>query len=69
MLSVCLPLLQVMAPTEPSKAVSSLLDTPRYKLRTQYYKGSLVEPQDLAAVRAEYADAILILLSRQVHML
>eukprot|EP00953_Heterococcus_sp_UTEX-ZZ885_P000476 777-Heterococcus_DN1.PRE.3 len=52
----------VMAPGHPSKAVMNLLNTPRFKLRTMYFRGSVQHPSDLAAVKAEFADCIFLMM-------
>ncbi|CAM9143608.1 unnamed protein product [Chrysoparadoxa australica] len=48
----------VMANVEPSEEINELLKQPIYKLRVSYFRGSPGEAEDLADVRAEYADCI-----------
>jgi hypothetical protein len=55
-----------MAPGLPSKALMNLLNTPRFKLRTMYFRGSVQHPSDLAAVKAEFADCIFLMMPRSV---
>eukprot|EP00752_Nemacystus_decipiens_P004954 g4507.t1 len=48
----------VMAPCPPSPEVLSVIRSPRYMSRIIYYRGSVMDPLDMGAVCAEYADCI-----------
>eukprot|EP00903_Cladosiphon_okamuranus_P006121 g6025.t2 len=48
----------IMAPSPPSEEISALCRQPKYRSRVVYFKGSVTNPRDMAAVCAEYADCI-----------
>ncbi len=54
----------LLSDRKPSMGVRNVLNFSEFKLRTLYYQGSLQNPTDLAAVKAEYADAIFVIQPR-----
>ncbi|CAM9604592.1 unnamed protein product [Pylaiella littoralis] len=48
----------IMANTPPSEEISALCRQPKYRSRVVYFRGSVTNPRDMAAVCAEYADCI-----------
>mmetsp|Transcript_4946 Transcript_4946/g.7469 ORF Transcript_4946/g.7469 Transcript_4946/m.7469 type:complete len:1173 (+) Transcript_4946:15-3533(+) len=58
--------LVIMAPSLPSSGIKNILRSARFRRKVSYYRGSIHSPQDLAAVKAQYADCIMIMLQRSV---
>ncbi|CAN0496670.1 unnamed protein product, partial [Ectocarpus sp. 12 AP-2014] len=48
----------IMAPASPSEEITALCRQPKYRSRVIYFRGSVTNPRDMAAVCAEYADCI-----------
>eukprot|EP00612_Vaucheria_litorea_P004534 CAMPEP_0171460360 /NCGR_PEP_ID=MMETSP0945-20130129/5264_1 /TAXON_ID=109269 /ORGANISM="Vaucheria litorea, Strain CCMP2940" /LENGTH=986 /DNA_ID=CAMNT_0011986541 /DNA_START=720 /DNA_END=3680 /DNA_ORIENTATION=- len=55
----------IMSPALPSERVQLLLNSPKFKRQTMYYRGNVQNPQDLAAIKAEFADCIILMIDKQ----
>ncbi|CAN0029415.1 unnamed protein product [Ascophyllum nodosum] len=55
----------LMAPCPPSPEIQAILRSPRFLQRVIYFRGNVMDPLDLAAVCAEYADCIFLYPSSQ----
>ena len=53
-----------MSPAHPNAGVRNLLRLPRFKRHVMYYRGSVQNPVDLAAVHAEFADCVMLMLDK-----